>query len=157
MYRILLHVLCSVFFLLYLLCVLLCCWWLCAVQPVSTEHWVLYSVDVDVVRLLLVRSFETSEQPVPLLLNVTTLITMYIHTKCPTRCNTSVLILLQDHSSCNKIKILVLHLVGHFVCIYIEDDARNHEPKTLITSIFLRVSNWTIPNYCTKSSKQACV
>jgi hypothetical protein len=31
--------------------------------------------------------------------------------------------------SCNKIKILVLHLVGHFLCIYIENDARNHEPK----------------------------
>jgi hypothetical protein len=113
---------------------------------------------------------------------------VYTHTKCPTRCNTSILILLQDHStcfghflylssgvltqlqwcdqppdlgqflkptlpqgsrvnvtsvvpavvncsyctpddgygkcpkhvewSCNKIKILVLHLVGHFVCIY---------------------------------------
>jgi hypothetical protein len=29
--------------------------------------------------------------------------------------------------SCNKIKILVLHLVGHFVCIFIEKYARNHE------------------------------
>jgi hypothetical protein len=115
---------------------------------------------------------------------------MYIHTKCPTRCNTSILMLLQDHStcfayfpcpssgaqslqltatgttyvtldrepygnvgfkncprsggwshhcgwvrtqhvqwSCNKNKILVLHLVGHFVCKYIQNDARNHEPK----------------------------
>jgi hypothetical protein len=115
-----------------------------------------------------------------------------IHTKCPTRCNTNILILLQDHYtcfetrqtkeiyqyknikrklhktnatiwynktcwqyvvpvvvncsyctpddgygkyakhvkwSCSKIKILVLHLVGHFVCVYIENDARNHEPK----------------------------
>jgi hypothetical protein len=25
---------------------------------------------------------------------------MHIHTKCPTRCNTSILILLQDHSTC---------------------------------------------------------
>jgi hypothetical protein len=25
---------------------------------------------------------------------------MYIHTKCPTRCNTGILILLQDHSTC---------------------------------------------------------
>jgi hypothetical protein len=33
---------------------------------------------------------------------------------------------------CNKSKILVLHLVGHFVCIYIENDARNHEPKILM-------------------------
>jgi hypothetical protein len=31
--------------------------------------------------------------------------------------------------SCNKIKILVLHLVGHFVCMYIENDARKHEPE----------------------------
>jgi hypothetical protein len=31
--------------------------------------------------------------------------------------------------SCNKIKILVLHLVGHFVCIYTKNDVRNHELK----------------------------
>jgi hypothetical protein len=31
--------------------------------------------------------------------------------------------------SCNKIKILVLHLVGRFMCISIEKDARNHERK----------------------------
>jgi hypothetical protein len=109
--------------------------------------------------------------------------------KCPTRCNTSILILLQDLTQpqwcdqppdlgqflkptlpqgsrsnvtyvapvtvncsyctpddgygkypkhvewCNKIKILVLHLVGHFVCVYIENDARNHEPKILIESL----------------------
>jgi hypothetical protein len=34
--------------------------------------------------------------------------------------------------SYNKIKILVFHLVGHFVCICIEKDARNLEPKILI-------------------------
>jgi uncharacterized membrane protein YhdT len=33
--------------------------------------------------------------------------------------------------SCNKIKILVLHLVRHFVCVYIENDVRNREPKML--------------------------
>jgi hypothetical protein len=31
--------------------------------------------------------------------------------------------------SCNKIEILVLHLVGRFVCIYLEKDARSHEPE----------------------------
>jgi hypothetical protein len=41
--------------------------------------------------------------------------------------------------SCNKIKILVLHLVGHFVCIYIENDARNHEPKILYASCYLGI------------------
>jgi hypothetical protein len=28
----------------------------------------------------------------------------------------------------------MLHFVGHFVCIYIENDARNHEPKILYSS-----------------------
>jgi hypothetical protein len=33
--------------------------------------------------------------------------------------------------SCNKIKILVLHLVGHFMCIFIENDAGYHERKKI--------------------------
>jgi hypothetical protein len=44
--------------------------------------------------------------------------------------------------SCNKIKILVLHLVGHFVCIYIENDARNHEPKIQWDVRFLQRCCW---------------
>jgi hypothetical protein len=31
--------------------------------------------------------------------------------------------------SCNKIKLLVLHLVRYFMCILIENDAWNHEHK----------------------------
>jgi hypothetical protein len=31
--------------------------------------------------------------------------------------------------SCNEIKILTLYLVGHFMCIFIENNARNHEVK----------------------------
>jgi hypothetical protein len=31
--------------------------------------------------------------------------------------------------SCNKIKIIVLHLVGHFVYIFRENDAQNHKRK----------------------------
>jgi hypothetical protein len=33
--------------------------------------------------------------------------------------------------TCNKIKILVLHLVGCFVCIFIENDARNRDRNVL--------------------------
>jgi hypothetical protein len=31
--------------------------------------------------------------------------------------------------SCNKIKIVVLHSAGHFMCIFIENNARIHKRK----------------------------
>jgi hypothetical protein len=132
---------------------------------------------------------------------------MYIHTKCLTRCNTSILVLLQDHStcfgyfpypssgvkylqltttvfkpmlpqssrsnvtyvvpvtvncsyctpddgygkyskhvewSCNKIKILVLHLVGHFVCISITMKVGCHDCIYVrLLCSFLYSNNWT--------------
>jgi hypothetical protein len=45
--------------------------------------------------------------------------------------------------SCNKTKILLLHLVG-YLCTYVENGTRNHEPKKKICPVFVYSGGWTV-------------
>jgi hypothetical protein len=60
--------------------------------------------------------------------DVTTRFTIRRNIRCTSGCQLQLLCSWWWVRKVPEIKILVLHLVGHFVCIYIEDDARNHEP-----------------------------
>jgi hypothetical protein len=45
----------------------------------------------------------------------------------------------------------MLHLVGHFVCIYIENDARNHEPKIQTCHSVSTADSWHPAAFLTSS------